>query len=243
MFSTPLDAFKHGMLMEICYRHSSEDPVELITAYLGPRPFANRHDAHGYTPLQRVCMYGHTKSADALIRAGADVTSRSSSGSTTLTLAAGHGHTACAQLLLESGADVHAVDGTGRSALHFACERGCLEMVQMLLLWGADPDSLAVKLRMSPLRQQRASPSVSDGRSQKQEHGGSSAIADLLLRESRWRRKRLLLLLRARKLAGATVGVDEENGGDGTLRRAVIYTISLPEEGHPGLFQHVLSYC
>lgn len=107
----------------------------------------------GWTPLMAAVVYGDVETIQKLIRAGADVNSRTDEGSTALHWAVDDIEKV--RLLVGAGADVNAVADSGRTPLLSACgRRGTLHVVRLLLEHGADPSATAPGYRgpVTPLR-------------------------------------------------------------------------------------------
>lgn len=92
------------------------------------------------TVLHRACLGGYKDITAWLIRLGANVNARTSSGATPLLLAAYHIRPCCVQLLLEAGADARIADVTGAIPLHHAYD----SMMCLTLLIRAYPEGVYV---------------------------------------------------------------------------------------------------
>jgi ankyrin repeat protein len=97
----------------------------------------------GMTPLMWACEWGQTKTAQLLMKHGADPNLRllrardgDEAGMTALMYAAGRGHRDLVQVLIEAGAEVSAVTEGGWSALNVACEYGRYEIAKDLIASG-----------------------------------------------------------------------------------------------------------
>jgi ankyrin repeat protein len=83
---------------------------------------------------------GHVAVVQALIEAGADVHSTSSTGFTPLLFAASHGETDVTKLLLAKGANVNEAATNGTTALVLATASDHIRYAELLLDLGADPN-------------------------------------------------------------------------------------------------------
>jgi len=94
----------------------------------------------GYSPLWCAISAYHIDAARLLLKHGARVSRRSTSGNGLLPLhqAAVTGQSAMCELLLERGAQVDGLDDEGSTALHYASASGSCAVVQVLLRGGAD---------------------------------------------------------------------------------------------------------
>jgi ankyrin repeat protein len=110
-------------------RHLARDPL-LVNAY----------SCDGYQPLGLACYFGHYKSAEYLIKAGAVVNSpsRNSLGATPILSAAAAGHVEIVLLLIKHNANPNAHESNGFTPLHVAAQNGDTEMARALLFNGAD---------------------------------------------------------------------------------------------------------
>ena len=88
--------------------------------------------------LREAANSGNYECLTRLIKAGADVNSRSKFRKTACMLAAQSGHERCLEALLEAGADVNALGMYGKTTLMLAVETGQAKCVNMLLKAGAD---------------------------------------------------------------------------------------------------------
>ncbi|KAK0310971.1 hypothetical protein LTR82_014574 [Friedmanniomyces endolithicus] len=94
----------------------------------------------GYSPLWCAISAYHIDAARLLLKHGARVSRRSTSGNGLLPLhqAAVTGQSAMCELLLERGAQVDGLDDEASTALHYASASGSCAVVQVLLRGGAD---------------------------------------------------------------------------------------------------------
>ena len=81
-------------------------------------------DTEGWTPLHYAAWNGMSDSVSLLIRAGADVATRTgeSRNTTALHYAAGMGHIECVRILLNAGADAKVTDAEGWTPMRVAEE-------------------------------------------------------------------------------------------------------------------------
>ena len=102
----------------------------------------NAYSDDGYQPLGLACFFGHLRTAQYLINAGARVNSLSQNKMkvTPLHSAAAGGHAELVKLLLEHGADPNALQAGGFTPLHAAAQNGDVETIGALLFHGADAD-------------------------------------------------------------------------------------------------------
>jgi ankyrin repeat protein len=99
---------------------------------------ANAVEPDGTTPLHRAVHRSDLKSAEALIRSGADVNAVNRYGVPALSLAATNGDAAILELLLKAGANPNATQSEGETALMTAARTGVPAAVKTLLAHGAD---------------------------------------------------------------------------------------------------------
>ncbi len=172
----------------------------------------------GSTPLHAAAGEGHAEACLALLRHGADPLAADNSGSTPLHLAARGGHAEACLALLRHGADVGAADAAGRRPLHGACERPHPGAVRLLLAWGADEtaadgDGRAARDRI-PTEEEiergaalchldASSPEGRDARDEyvrraSRDRGIALAVVARAPQDRAWRRRGILVLLRAR---------------------------------------------
>ena len=99
---------------------------------------ANAVEPDGTTPLHRAVHRSDLKSAEGLIRSGADVNAVNRYGVPALSLAATNGDAAILELLLKAGANPNATQSEGETALMTAARTGVPAAVKTLLAHGAD---------------------------------------------------------------------------------------------------------
>ncbi|KAK4337222.1 hypothetical protein RND71_043728 [Anisodus tanguticus] len=92
----------------------------------------------GTSPLHLASQFGHTETADFLLKAGASRDTRTKVDRTPLHVAALEGHLPIVSLLLGNGAEIDAKDLLKMTPLHWAVERGHFEVVEYLLAHGSD---------------------------------------------------------------------------------------------------------
>ncbi|CAM9743302.1 unnamed protein product [Ectocarpus sp. 12 AP-2014] len=114
-------------------------------------------DNGGFSPLMLASRNGHRSTVEALLRAGADTTPRSSHiedlpHQAALEMATSKGHVGVVQALLENGGDARAHGYGGQTALHYAAlHNGGGEVVDVLLDAGADVNAKTLSTGMTPL--------------------------------------------------------------------------------------------
>ena len=100
----------------------------------------NTFSTDGFQPLGLACFFGHVDVAEYLVKAGANINSKSHNGlkAAPLQSAAAGGHRKIVKMLLANGADPNIREQWGHTALHAAAENGDEEMIRILLYGGAD---------------------------------------------------------------------------------------------------------
>jgi len=83
-------------------------------------------------PVNLAAFNGFTEIARALIKAGADIEARDSSGNTALGEAAAQGHVSVTKLLVSAGAKVNVRGRRGKTPIDVAREEGHLEVAKIL---------------------------------------------------------------------------------------------------------------
>jgi len=93
------------------------------------------HSADGWTPLHLAAFFGHKELAEALLKQGVQVDSRSTNTmkNTPLHAAAAGRQVELMKLLLEHGANPDATQEGGWTALHAAAQNGDRAMIEVLL--------------------------------------------------------------------------------------------------------------
>ncbi|CAG2101639.1 unnamed protein product [Medioppia subpectinata] len=92
----------------------------------------------GTSPLHFAAQFGHSETAEVLLRAGISRDARTKVDRTPLHISAQEGHLAIVSLLIMHGSDVDAKDMLRMTPLHWAVERGHTDVVECLLSNGAD---------------------------------------------------------------------------------------------------------
>lgn len=95
-------------------------------------------EADGTTPLHRAVLADDLKTAESLIRAGANVKAANRFGVTPLYAACLNGNAAMIEMLLKAGADANTALPEGETALMTASRTGKVEAVKVLLAHGAN---------------------------------------------------------------------------------------------------------
>ena len=119
-----LDASKNGETEEVKSLMQSGAPF--TTDWLGT------------SPLHFAGQFGHTETAEVLLRAGISRDARTKVDRTPLHVAAQEGHLSIVSLLIMHGADVDAKDMLKMTPLHWALVRGHVDVAECLLSNGAD---------------------------------------------------------------------------------------------------------
>ena len=94
----------------------------------------------GFQPLGLACFFGHTDSAEYLVKAGAPVNALSHNELSVAPIqsAVAGGHHKIVKMLLEHHADPNIRTQGGYTPLHAAAQNGDEEMIRILLYGGAD---------------------------------------------------------------------------------------------------------
>ncbi len=97
------------------------------------------HSSDGWTPLHLAAFFGHKELAEALLKQGAQVDSRSTNTmqNTPLHAATAGRQVELMKILLEHGANPDAMQEGGWTALHAAAQTGDRSMIEVLLANGA----------------------------------------------------------------------------------------------------------
>ena len=125
----------------------------LIDLLLRDRPPLEVADGHGITPLTAAYVSRNLLLATRLIRHGANVHARTSSGETALHWAARHGMAPTISSLLDHGAELDSKSDQGLTPLHAAAagESDPSETVEQLIRAGADKEATNPTLLFTPL--------------------------------------------------------------------------------------------
>ncbi len=106
-----------------------------------PEPSYFRTTNRLITPLLLASSGGWNMAATELLKHGAQVNARTSSGETPLEAAAFRGYLPLVETLLKHGANPNARNGRGETPLIVAVEEGHFDTVKRLLASGADPNA------------------------------------------------------------------------------------------------------
>ena len=100
----------------------------------------NAYTEDGFQPLGLASYFGHSETAEYLIKAGAPINSPARNGlkATPIQSAVAAGHDRVAQMLLQLGADPNVREQGGYTPLHAAAQNGDEDMIRILLYGGAD---------------------------------------------------------------------------------------------------------
>ena len=93
-------------------------------------------NANGYSPLMLAVYAGSRRTAQALLRLGANPESPDFGGSTVLMGAAFKGHIELMEMLIDFGADIHAKNASGLTAYDFAMTFGRTQAAELLVARG-----------------------------------------------------------------------------------------------------------
>lgn len=121
--------------------------VEQLLGAGAPLEACTRWDK--WTPLHARVAHGAVEAAEALIRAGANISAGERFGETPLHVAAGKGQFEAVRMLLRCGAAVDAKDRAGHTPLVKAVRADELMTTRLLLKAGANRKDVAIALKVS----------------------------------------------------------------------------------------------
>ncbi|CAM9658293.1 unnamed protein product [Chrysoparadoxa australica] len=193
------------------------------------------------TPLHRAAGYGHTAVLRLLLQHGAAVNALARSGVTPLMEAAGASGSVreeCVAVLLEAGADTGLQDDLGQYALSLAASLGAPSLVQLLLRHGADPDIRVGVLDGLSIEdwcreQWRKLPGAYLAVPEEQREAALGAIRSTSVANALWRRRRVMLMLQARRMKGEdiTAALTPSHAADARLRDLVMWVLLRQDHG------------
>jgi len=126
--------------------------VATVRTLIARRADVNAPQGDGMTALHWAADHGDSAMATELLRAKANVTSRTRIGAyTPLHIAARTGSPAVVRALLAAGSDVKATTMSGATPLHFAAAAGNADVVKALLSKAADPNARESSWGQTPL--------------------------------------------------------------------------------------------
>ena len=143
----------HTTLHWLALAHRTAITKTSIDLLLRDRPPFEVADANELTPLMAACIFGHLLLATRLIRHGADVRAKNSSGQTALYYAAYFGKAPMVSVLLDYGAELEDKSCQGRTPLHAAAigPSDSSDTVGRLIRAGADKEATIDKGLFRPL--------------------------------------------------------------------------------------------
>ena len=109
-----------------------------VKELLSRKILVNTSDHYQMRPIHWAAKFGLFEILQELVRAGAEVGTKSSEGWTALHLAAGYGHRDCCEFLIAQGCSVKDCDLKGISPFMFACLNGNDDIARYLAECGAD---------------------------------------------------------------------------------------------------------
>jgi len=112
--------------------------AQQTAALLKGNPNVNVRSADGSTALLWASHWNDVRTAELLLRAGADANAANDLRMTPLSRACTNGSSALVDLLLKAGAEPNTPIGTGETPLMTCAHAGSIEAVRMLLVHGAD---------------------------------------------------------------------------------------------------------
>jgi ankyrin repeat protein len=126
--------------------------VSAVRTLIARHADVNAPQGDGMTALHWAADHGDSAMTAELLRARANVTSRTRIGAyTPVHIAARTGNPAVVRALLAAGSDVKATTNSGATALHFAAAAGNPDVVKALLSRGADPNARESSWGQTPL--------------------------------------------------------------------------------------------
>jgi ankyrin repeat protein len=123
------------------FESAATGKIHQITRQLARDPMlVNAYSDDGFQPLGLACFFGHFKTAEYLIKAGASVNSpsRNELNTTPLQSAVAGRHFKIVTLLLNNDADPNVRESNGYTPLHTAAENGDADIIRSLLFNGAN---------------------------------------------------------------------------------------------------------
>lgn len=117
----------------------------------GPRGIADETDKGASTPLHWASTWNQPEAALLLIRAGANMESRTDNGATPLHWAAYRNSTGVADLLIRFGADITSKSSKGYSPLHWAAIGDGSDVAKLLIAQKVDVNAIASEGGVTPL--------------------------------------------------------------------------------------------
>ena len=134
-----------GAQLDIFTACMTGDTAAVEEMLQGNKSLVKLMSADGWTPLHLAAFYGQAGCTAALLKGGADVSTRSTNAMQNLALHAGAAgrNFDVMKLLVDFGSNVNARQHGGWTALHAASQNGDISIAELLLINGADPKARA----------------------------------------------------------------------------------------------------
>ena len=139
------DLFHDRMVTLTVHEAASLGKMSQLIGSLARKPeLVNAYSEDGSQPLGLAAHFGRKEVAEYLLKAGAEVNSKSRNGFelTALQSAVAMGHLEITQLLLDVGASPNVQDQAGLTPLHVAAQKGDVIITHSLLFGGANLEAV-----------------------------------------------------------------------------------------------------
>ncbi|CAM9602904.1 unnamed protein product [Chrysoparadoxa australica] len=201
----------------------------------------NGKSGGGRTALQWACSRARLTTVQLLLQHGAAANERDNTGDSALMKALwsrqGEG---CALALLAAGSNCSEADDTGITPLHRASVWAMHCVVLQLLQHGAVAPDVKNKRGETPAEYCRREWEVNAREYAMIPEQHRKAVVESLGRATRWRSRRLLLLLQARYRLGQDISAGREEGM--STRLQVLWVVQRPDYGMEYIFRLIVTY-